>query len=279
MKAQHPSSPGMIPRTVGRLKQRRAGQIDIGMHWLGCGWRVFLRNPWQLGCMGLVCAALVLGLDSVPLLGGSLIALLAPIFLGSAYVAADDTIINGTGSPPSSPLAALKRAPLDLVYVLNDDRRMIPMMVIGICCMAIVVLIGILLYPVTGAASLSGSGLSLGVGSLPARLGMMLLMIVVYFPLAASIVYALPLAFFQEEPLIPAMVRSVRMSLRHVFALLVILGLLPGLYLVGVMVTLWSFWAGCLVWLALGAIVLPLSVTSAYCSFRTVFSRKERRVV
>jgi hypothetical protein len=159
--------------------------------------------------------------------------------------------------------------------VFNSEERVMPMFVVSIYSMAVVVLINILAHLITNGVWAVGSWLSLGIGALLANAGMALLMLVLYFLLAASIVYVLPLAFLQDEPLIPAMRLSLRMSLRHAFALLVISGLLLGLYFLGVLSALWSVWVSYLVWLVAGMFILPLAVTSAYCSYRTVFPRKE----
>jgi hypothetical protein len=249
-------------------------QFEIGVRWLGCGWRLFLRDPWQLGGMGLAGAGIIIVLARIPLLGGLLIALLTPIFLASTYLEADDASKRKRALPPSWRTAVLKRVPLDLLSVFNNEERVMPMFVLSLYSMAVVVLINILAHLITNGVWAAGSWLSLGIGALLANLGTVLLLLVLYFLLASSIVYALPLAFLQDEPLIPAMRLSLRMSLRHAFALLVIPGLLLGLYFLGVLLALWSLWVCYLVWLAAGMFVLPLAVTSAYCSYRTVFPKK-----
>jgi len=139
------------------------------------------------------------------------------------------------------------------------------------------VLLNILAHPFTSGVWLAENWVDRGVEMLLANLGAVLLMLVLYLLVTASIVYALPLAFFRQEPLIPSMAHSLRMSVSHVFSLLVVLSLVPGLYLLGVLAALWSVWAGYLVWLVMGTLVLPLVVTSAYCSYRTVFPRKDSR--
>jgi len=138
-----------------------------------------------------------------------------------------------------------------------------------------VVLLNILAHLIIGGPYSAGTWSSLGIGTLLGNLAAVLLIFALHLVLAASIVYALPLAIFQNEPLIPAIMSSLRMSLRHVFALLVVLSLLLGLYLLGVLMALWWVWAKYLVWLFVGPVVLPLAVTSAYCSYRTVFPGKQ----
>ncbi|MGA9033634.1 MAG: hypothetical protein WB402_14055, partial [Sulfuricaulis sp.] len=60
--------------------------LRIGRRWLLNGWQLFMRNPWLLGGMGLT-AAVVLGiLELIPLLGGLLVALVAPVMLSSVFL-------------------------------------------------------------------------------------------------------------------------------------------------------------------------------------------------
>ena len=259
------------------LVQRPKKQFDIGVRWLRCGWRLFLRNPWQLGGMGLVSAIITLLLYSIPLFGSAVTAFFGPIFLASAYLAADEVSSRKTRIPRSSRMRALMRSPRQLLSAFDNEDRFTPVLAASAYSMVVVVLLNILAHPFTNGVWLAENWVALGVDMLFANLGAVLLMLVLYLLVAASIVYALPLAFFRQEPLIPAMARSVRMSVSHVFSLLVVLSLVPGLYLLGVLAALWSVWAGYLVWLVMGTVVLPLVVTSAYCSYRTVFQSRDSR--
>lgn len=276
------STPRAAYRFIARASertfvQRPIKQFAIGVRWIRCGWRLFLRNPWQLGGMGFVCAVIIILVDSIPLFGGSFTAFLGPIFLASAYLAADDASMRKTGIPPSSRMVALTHSPRALLSAFDNEKRVMPVFAVCAYSMVVVVFLNILAHLLTNGVWPAENWVDLGVGMLLGNLGAVLLMLVLHLLLVAPIVYALPLAFFQQERLIPALVRSLRMSFRHVFALLVILSLLPGLYLLGVLAALSSVWASYLVWLVMGTVVLPLAVTSAYCSYRTVFPRKEPR--
>ena len=259
------------------LVQRPIKQFDIGVRWLRCGWRLFLRNPWQLAGVGFVGAIITLLLYSIPLFGSALAAFFGPIFLASAYLAADEVSTRKTRIPRSSRRGALMRSPRQLLSAFDNEDRFMPVLAASAYSMVVVVLLNILAHPFTSGVWLAENWVDLGVEMLLANLSAVLLMLVLYLLVTASIVYALPLAFFRQEPLIPAMAHSLRMSVSHVFSLLVVLSLVPGLYLLGVLAALWSVWAGYLVWLVMGTLVLPLVVTSAYCSYRTVFPRKDSR--
>jgi hypothetical protein len=256
------------------LLQRPAAQFGIGRRWIGCGWRLFLRNPWQFGGMGLVSAIVFLISSSIPLFGGALTALIGPIFLASAYLATEEASMQKRTVPRSKRKAALIHSPNALLRTFDDEQRSLLVFAVSVYFAVAVVLLNILEHLVTGGPYPAGSWLSIGVGPLLGQLTAALLILALHLVVAAPVIYALPLVFFQNESLIPAMLFSVRMSLRHVFALLVVLGLLLGLYFLGVVAALWSGWAKHLVWLLAGPVVLPLAVTSAYCSYRTVFPRE-----
>src|SRR3990172_11558215 len=66
--------------------QRISKHLRIGWRWLTGGWRLVMHNPWLLGGMGLTTAALTAVLALIPLLGGLLVALLAPVWLGRALL-------------------------------------------------------------------------------------------------------------------------------------------------------------------------------------------------
>ena len=85
--------------------------LRIWLRWLVNGWQLFMRNPWLLGGMGLT-AAIVLGvLESIPLLGGLLIALVAPIMLSSIYLSLDAIYRQNMVLPTELRLRALKQSP------------------------------------------------------------------------------------------------------------------------------------------------------------------------
>jgi membrane-anchored glycerophosphoryl diester phosphodiesterase (GDPDase) len=92
--------------------------------------------------------------------------------------------------------------------------------------------------------------------------------------LAASLIYALPLTFLRDEPLIPALRHSLRASRHFAIALSVLLGILLAPFLVGAMVSLFSPWAGYLVSIIISSVIFPVTAASLYCSYRDIFAVK-----
>ena len=102
-----------------------------------------------------------------------------------------------------------------------------------------------------------------------------LVALVLYFLLALSLVYALPLMCLRDESPIVAIGRSIKAGMRHLSALLMLLALLLVPFALGRAASYLSIWATYLIWLIVGTIIFPLVATSLYCSYRTVFPIKE----
>lgn len=268
MLAESPSGRQSVYRA--RSAERAKRHLGLGMRWLKCGWRLFLRNPWLLGGMGLVAAVLIGALSLIPLVGGLLITLIAPVLLASAYLAIDAVSRQGMALPASLRLAAIKRSPKELARVFHDEERLMPTAVAAVYCLAVTLLVNILAQFVTGAAWTSRwAGLDLG--SLLGVLAMALLALLIYAALAASLIYALPLVFLQDEPLIPAIGRSLKASARYVFAFSAMAGLLLAPFLLSGIASYSSTWAAHLVWVVTGTVALPVVTAGLYCSYRTIF--------
>lgn len=244
------------------------------MRWLGCGGRLFARNPWLLGGMGFCCAVLISVLASIPLIGELLIALLAPIVAASFYLAVDSVSRLNMPLPAALRLAAIKQSPKGLVGVLRNEAQLMPMIVTSIYSLTVVLLINLAVRLVAGGTWVS-RWMSLDTWSLLGVLALGLVALVLYFLLAVSLVYALPLMCLRNESPIVAIGRSVRAGMRHLLALLMVLALLLIPFALGRAASHLSIWASYLIWLIVGTIVFPLVATSLYCSFRTVFPSKE----
>lgn len=255
---------------MSRLKRHST----LGVRWLSCGWRQFRRNPWLLGGMGLTCSALISLLTLVPLVGRPVIALLAPIFLASAYLAIDAMTRQKLPLPASLRVAAFKRSPHELVGVFRDEDRAIPIFLLSLCSLTVALLVDVLALLVTGNAWAKPLA-SLDTTALVTVLAATPLAAAIYFLLAASLVYTLPLAFLRDEPLIPALASSVKASMHYIFALLVLFAFLLAPCVIGILAARIAPWAGYGVQLLLNAVVLPLVAASLYCSYRTVFPPPE----
>lgn len=251
--------------------KRLEKQFDIGVRWLRCGWRLLQRNPYSLLGMGFVCVLIMIALTLIPLFGNTLSALMLPIFMSSAMLVADDLSKLKMALPASLKKAALARSPKDLFRVLSKEEYLLQALVLCVYVMGGALLTTIAAHVVTGGTWASSWASLNIVGVLEVSLGW-LVTLFLWFVIAASLVYAIPLAFLKDQPLVPALGRSLLTSAKNTIALAVIFGLLVIPFFLGNVALLFSAPAGYLIWLLGGAIVLPLTVTSCYCSYRTAFS-------
>jgi hypothetical protein len=235
---------------------------------------LFARNPWLLGSMGLCCAVLISVLKLIPVIGSLLVALVAPILLASTYLAIDRVARLKMALPARLRSVAIKQSPRELIGVFRDEKRMVPAIVTAIFTVTVALVVNIVIEFVAGAAW-SQPLTSLGAVPLVTVLVLTLLALIVYAWVAAALIYALPLAFLQNEALIPAVARSLTVSRNNVGALMVILGLGLAPYLLGAIASYVSIWATVLIWILAGAVMLPLVATSLYCSYRTVLPVRE----
>jgi hypothetical protein len=245
-------------------------QFDIGVRWLRCGWRLLQRNPYSLLGMGFVCMLIIIALTLIPLFGNTLSALMLPIFMSSAMLVADDLSKLKMGLPASLRRAALTRSPKDLFKIFGKEEHLVPALVLCVYVMGAALVTTIVAHVVTGGTWASTWASLNIVGVLQVSMGW-LVTLLLYFLVAASLVYAIPLAFLKDQPLVPALGRSLMTSAKNLIALAVIFGLLIVPFLLGNVALLFSAPAGYLIWLLGGAIILPLTVTSCYCSYRTAF--------
>lgn len=250
--------------------------LRIGWRWLVNGWQLFMLNPWLLGGMGFTAAALVGALARIPLVGGLLIALLAPIGFASTCLAVDAVRRQAMPLPAALRLPALKQSPRFLISVFRHEGHVLPTIAACLYSVAAVLLTNLPLRLLAGNAWVAEWS-SLEAVSQAGMLVAMLLVFALYLVLAASLIYALPLALLRDEPLIPSLRQSLRASRHFAVALLVLLGLLLAPLLLGAMVAIFSRASGWLVSLLAGAVVLPLAVTSLYCSYRDIFMAREPR--
>ncbi|HSW52639.1 MAG TPA: hypothetical protein VLG93_05370 [Sulfuricaulis sp.] len=253
--------------------QRISKHLRIGWRWLTGGWRLFMRNPWLLGGMGLTTAALIAVLALIPLLGGLLVALLAPVWLASAYLAIDGVRRMPMALPASLRMPALKQSPWQLVAVFRNHAHVLPMAVACLFSAAAVLLTNLPVQILAGNAWVADWS-SLERVAQAGVLVTMLLVIALYAVVAATLIYALPLTFLRDEPLIPALRHSLRASRHFVVSLLVLMAVLLAPFLVGAMVSLFSTWAGYLVSFSISAVVFPVIAAGLYCSYRDIFAGK-----
>jgi hypothetical protein len=101
---------------------------------------------------------------------------------------------------------------------------------------------------------------------------------VFYVLLAASLIYALPLTFLQDEPLIPSLRQSLKASRHFTVALLVLLGTLLLPIILGAIAASRVRWSGYLLWAVTGSVTLPVVAAGLYCSYHDIFCPRDRRM-
>lgn len=256
-----------------RALQRITQGAGLGLRWVRCGARLYARNPWLLGGMGVCAAALVVAAGAIPLLGGPLLGLLAPALAASFFIAVDGVAQQRLRLPAALRAAALKQAPKELLNVARDERRLLQVVLLGLYALIGVVLADVLVWSVAGSA---WSNRALGVPGqlLPMLLGALILL-AAYLVLAASLVFALPLALLQREPLIPSIAASFTRSMRHPVALLVFAALGAAPSLLQALVAVRTPVLAPVLGFTAGAALMPVVACSLYCSYRTLFPATE----
>ena len=249
-------------------------QIDIGLHWLNCGWRVFGRNPWLLGGMGISAVIVITLLTLIPVVGGAMIALLTPTFLASAYLAIDGIAHQKMALPAALRVQALKRSPLDLFSVMRREDRIMTILLVSVCTMGIALVIN-LVAQLAGGSSWVARWSTLEILPMLGVLALAFLILILYAGLAMLLVYALALSVLKDEPLVPAFQGSIHVGLRYPVAVVLILGVLFAPFLFGMVLSPLSLAVQYLIWILVGGVVLPVVTSTLYCSYRHVLKSRE----
>lgn len=244
--------------------------VQLGVRWLTCGQRLFARNPWLLGGMGLTTSVLITLLWALPLLGGPLIALMAPILLGSFSLAIERISKLNMPLPAVLRRAAFKQSPRELLLVFRDERRILPIAVVCLVSMFVSVLTNMTVWLIAGSAW-TQSWISLGVSGWLSVIGAIVFALAVYFLLAAAMVYALPRTFLRDKALVPEVVRSLKASVHYVFALITVFAVLLLPLALGAVASLASPWLAYALALLVNALTLPLVACALFCSYLAVF--------
>ena len=244
--------------------------LQLGGRWLKCGWRLFQRNPWLLGGMGACCAVVLFAAAAIPLIGSPLAGVLAPALLASFYLAVEGVAKQKAKLPLGLRIVALKQAPKEFLNIGREENRLMQVVMLGLYSLVVVVLTDVVVWLIAGTAWANRS-LDTPLSTLPVVVLAGMIVLAIYFVLAASLVYTLPLAVLQHQPLVPAMSDSLKRSMHYVYALAAVLALLAAPLLLGAMVSFYSSPLARAVGLISLAVVLPVCVCSLYCSYRTLF--------
>lgn len=251
--------------------ERVKRHMDLGLRWVRCGWRLFWRNPWQLGGMGFCGAVVTVAVIQIPLIGGPLLGLLAPWAVAAFYIAIEEISKQKIKLPRALRFFAVRQSPREFLNVARDERHMMQVLLMGLYGMIVFVLTDILTWFIAGTALASPLG-SLSITALIAVAIAMLLRFAIYLLLTASLVFTLPLALIQNEALLPAAIASTRRAWEYAIALMVIVGLWLGPFLLGALISFYATWLGYVVGMSIATFVVPICLCSFYCGYRTMFT-------
>lgn len=255
--------------------ERFKKHLYIGLRWIVHGVRLFRRNPWMLGGMGATASAVLVLFHIIPLFGGLLTALVAPLMLASVYLVLDPLYHNRLARLPAElRVPALKQAPHQLLQVFRDEAHLLPTVVAGVLSLGTVLLVHLVVRALGGRAWLT-PWQYLDAVSLLILLGLGLIAFAVYLVIAAALIYALPLLLLREYALAEALRQSLKASRHFAVALTLPLVILLLPFTLAVSATLWSSWLGYPVLLVLGATVYPLVAASLYCSYQDIFRTRD----
>lgn len=254
--------------------QQIARQSDLGLRWLSCGWRLFGRNPWLLCGMGFSSVVILTLLSLIPIVGGAVIALLAPTFLASAYLTLDGMARQKMALPAALRITAIKRSPIELVAVMRREDKLMPILLVSVCTMGIALLINLVVHLLAGSAWVARWG-TLEILPMLGVFSVALLALALYAALAMLLIYMLALSVLRDEPLVPAVMSSIKVGTRYPLAVLLLLGLLFLPFLLGMLLSALAPAIQYLVWILAGGFVLPVVATSLYCSYRNLLATRE----
>jgi len=242
-------------------------QLRLPSRWLKRGLRLFQRNPWPLLGLGLASAVLLGVLLLIPFLGGLLATAVAPVLLASGYLALHQSAQREQALPAELRGAAAVRAPLVVLELFRNGQLVLALVMASIYALIIALLINIVVRVIAGPAWANPLA-ALDILPLLGVLAAMLAGFVLYSLLAMTLVFALPLVMFQDEPLVPAALRSLRRCLRYVVAILILLALSLAPVYVRALLGMTSAALGYLAAVLVGAVTLPLAVAAFYSSYQ-----------
>lgn len=202
--------------------------------------------------MGLGAAALLTLLGAVPLVGGLLVGFAAPVLLAGSLVTIDALARRSEPVRREPRLAVLRRSPLLLLAFFS-------MAALAIHLAVWLVAGSVWSRPWTELGGLSAAAVAL---AFALALGLLL---------AASLIYALPLALLRADGLGTAVALSWRASRHHASALALPLLLALAPLVLRALAQTYSPLAAPLAGVLAGGLALPLAATSPYCSYRSLF--------
>lgn len=257
---------------IRRFTSRQAVQ------WLGCGLRFLRKRPGLWLAFGALFAILALLLARLPIAGPLLLWFLAPAVFISGILTLRDQLA------PATDTASGKKGPrgisrIDVTAPLRaglrayaDERSMLVVAVIGGALIGVGLVIQIVYHLIAGPV-IAGSTDLLHLGA-PGVLRFLLAYLTAFalaLPIVAATFYTLPLLVLNGEGLFDAMGLSFRAVLANSVPFLAYIGVLVAPFLLAGLVVKLAPVPGIALALLVTALMLPLTVTSAWCSYKLMF--------
>jgi hypothetical protein len=229
--------------------------------------RHFRRNPWPLLGLGLMSALLLGILLLIPFLGGLLATAIAPLLLAGGFQLVHQSMQRPQALPGTLRGAALLRAPQVFLEIFRHGQLTLALVMTCIYALIAALLINIVVRIVAGPAWANPLA-ALDLLPLLGVLGGMLAGFLLYSLVAMTLVFTIPLVMLQDEPLVPAALRSFRRCLRYAVAILILLALSLAPVYVRELFGLSSAVLGYLAAILVGGVTLPLSVAAFFSAYQ-----------
>lgn len=252
-----------------QVKKLAAGRSKA---WIGCGWQLFFRNRALWLAMSVIYVALVLLLMQLPFVGPLLLVLLTPALAGGAFLTTRELETDNTGVPARR--ATLKermrslfgRALNQLLRVFSEPDNTLSIMVIATLTLGAAVVVQILsqlLHANTAAwPALVGGGVDVGIW-LPWLLRLAFV-IALKLVLALIMLYAVHQVVIGSQTPLAALENSVNACISNAaplaaVALVLVLPLIVATEIGGMTLGV------------IGLLILPVLLTSIYCSYKDMY--------
>jgi len=238
--------------TLEGSAEPRAVEAGRGLDWWTGAWSLFTRGAVNWIVMALILIVIIAAIGFVPLLGGLVISLLLPVFVGGWMLAARK--VDGGGAVEIG----------DLFAGFRD--RLAPLAVVGALALAASLLITLAVAMLGGGAMLgmfaggmhgSGAGMMAGLGA-----GMLALLVALVLSLAVTMAlwFAPALVVLRGLAPVEAMKASVSACLKNAVPFLVY----GALYIVAAVAASIPFGLG---WIVL----IPVTMLTVYASYEDIF--------